>query len=77
MRFKSAGTSTKMSILTGGNVGIGTTTPSTALDVIGAIKNSSYIHQDADSSTTQLREVLVRPVEISKDAGVDPAFVML
>lgn len=52
MRFKSAGTSTKMSILTGGNVGIGTTTPSTALDVIGAIKNSSYIHQDADSSTT-------------------------
>jgi hypothetical protein len=35
-----------------GNVGIGTAAPSTALDVIGAIKNSSYIHQDADSSST-------------------------
>jgi hypothetical protein len=31
---------------------------------------------DADSSTTQLREVFVRPVEISNAAGVVPVFVM-
>ena len=35
MRFKSAGTSTKMSMLTDGKVGIGTTTPGYKLDVFG------------------------------------------
>jgi hypothetical protein len=56
MHFYTNGSSTtgteRLTILSGGNVGIGTTLPSTALDVIGAIKNSSYIHQDADSSST-------------------------
>lgn len=43
LRFTEAGVATRMAILNGGNVGIGTTTPSEKLDVVGSIVASGTI----------------------------------
>ena len=60
-----------MTILSGGNVGIGTTSPSTELEVTGTIKSSGPIWSASGSTSTLRRLLLENYDDTANTNGID------
>lgn len=63
IQFKNSSDANTLFIATNGNVGIGTSTPSQALDVNGNVEATAYYH-DSDRRLKKNIEVIENPIEI-------------